>query len=418
MKLTFSLAVISSAALVIGFITNLYVIAAIGPGHLTDAFFASSTVPQILLTVITGSLGHVLVPLLAVRNNEDFNRLAWTVLLLIAATFLLFAGVLFVTASFWVPISVLGFSSEAKHLTVELVRVQLVGMVFVSVYSVLSVIYQARRRYIWPEVAPLITGILGLGALVLLLPRFGIYAVVWVAVFRAAVNSVALLPGLGRFVKPRFSVAEIKEIWRRLLPLLGGSAYYKLGPLVDRFLASMAPAGGLSLLNVAQQIYGIVGTLVHKSIAVPMVPVLSKHAESMNWKAYRRIYNSRVGLTLVMTSVGYLALLALGTRVLEPIFGHGRFTDGDLLELWHLLLALGGVLIGGALGQAISPAFYAKGDTWTPTRVGVVGFTLGVVLEIVGFSTFGILGIAAGLSIYYLANTVVLYLLLEKSLKR
>jgi peptidoglycan biosynthesis protein MviN/MurJ (putative lipid II flippase) len=58
-------------------------------------------------------------------------------------------------------------------------------------------------------------------------------------------------------------------------------------------------------------------------------------------------------------------------------------------------------------------AFYAMDDTATPIRIGVVGFLVGLVLKSVGFVMFGVLGLAAGASAYYLLNLAIMAMVLE-----
>ncbi|MBA3317312.1 MAG: hypothetical protein H0T50_04390 [Gemmatimonadales bacterium] len=103
--------------------------------------------------------------------------------------------------------------------------------------------------------------------------------------------------------------------------------------------------------------------------------------------------------------------------MLRVAFGHGRFGPEAIGQLWWLLIALGGVWVGGAAGQILGPAFYAQGDTRTPTRVGSIGFTLAIVLKIAGFYFFGIWGVAAGYSVQYAVSSVALYVLLERRLR-
>ena len=46
--------------------------------------------------------------------------------------------------------------------------------------------------------------------------------------------------------------------------------------------------------------------------------------------------------------------------------------------------------------------FYAQGDTRTPTWLGSLAFTLGIVLKIAMFKLYGVQGLAIAISIYYL----------------
>ena len=73
MKQAIQLGTLSAANIGIAFLFQWYVLTQLGPGIETDALFAGMTLPQLVLTVISGSLMHVLVPLLA---GEDQDRLS------------------------------------------------------------------------------------------------------------------------------------------------------------------------------------------------------------------------------------------------------------------------------------------------------------------------------------------------------
>ena len=104
-----------------------------------------------------------------------------------------------------------------------------------------------------------------------------------------------------------------------------------------------------------------------------------------------------VGVTVAISA----GLALFGRPVLGLIFGRGEFSADRVAHLWWLLLLLSGVWVGGAVGQILSTSFYAQGDTRTPTRVGIVGFTLAIALKLVAFRGYGIEGLALAASAYY-----------------
>ena len=246
------------------------------------------------------------------------------------------------------------------------------------------------------------------------LPRYGVAAAAWVGVVRSAVPTVLLLPGLGSLRRPRFRSWATGEAWRRIKPLLLGMSYYKTDPLVDRFLSSMAPSGGLTLLNLAQQAWGAITQILNRAISGPLVPTLARSASSGNWPLFQRLYRTRLLWVTALTAAAFAVLVTAGPWLLEAVVGHGGVTRNNVHALWWLMVALGGVLVGGAAGQIVSSSFYALGNTTTPTTIGVLGFTLGIVLKGAGFLTLGVVGIAVGASAYYVLNVVVLFVLLEK----
>jgi peptidoglycan biosynthesis protein MviN/MurJ (putative lipid II flippase) len=231
------------------------------------------------------------------------------------------------------------------------------------------------------------------------------------------VPALFLLPFLGAFQRPELRSSRAAEAWRRIRPLLLGMSYYKTDPVVDRFLSSLAPAGGLTLLNLAQQAWGALAQILNRSIAGPLVPALASYAKQESWSTFRHAYRTRLALITVIALAGFAALLATGTALLTLLVGHGGVTADNVRLLWWLLVALGGVLVGGAAGQIVSSAFYSMGDTATPTKVGIIGFTIGIALKVGGFFWLGVVGIALGASAYYLLNVVIMLVLLERRLK-
>ncbi|MFQ5540403.1 MAG: lipid II flippase MurJ, partial [Candidatus Binatia bacterium] len=138
------------------------------------------TVPQLTLSVLTGSLSHVLVPLLAGENEKQFNQGAWGFFLLIGGIFNILAVGLYVFAPYWVPLLVPGFSDEGKTLTRDLTRILLIGMIFAALAGVLRVVHYARQRFLWAEVSQLVETAVGFSVLIWALPKFGIKAAAWV----------------------------------------------------------------------------------------------------------------------------------------------------------------------------------------------------------------------------------------------
>jgi putative peptidoglycan lipid II flippase len=67
--------------------------------------------------------------------------------------------------------------------------------------------------------------------------------------------------------------------------------------------------------------------------------------------------------------------------------------------------------VAGCAGQIVAAGFYARGSTSWPVRVGVVGFSFGAVLKIIGFAWLGVVGVALATSVYYVINPIVLHLI-------
>ena len=380
----------------------------------TDALFAGMTLPQLVLTVISGSLMHVLVPLLAGADNEQLRHDAWGFLFLVGGMFGVLAIVLYVTVNWWIPLTVPGFSDAAKTMTIELTRIQLIGMVFTAINGVQWAAYHARQQFIWAEFTPLFVSAFALVVLIWALPRYGVIAAAWISTLRMGVQSLLLAPGMGKPIWPNLSSPAISEAWRRIKPLLLGTAYYKTDPLIDRFLLSTGGSGSLSLYYLAQQIYGAVSQVLNKAVAAPLVPLLSLLHKSGDRAGFKLMYHRKLLQVSFISLVVLMIFGLIGQSVAHLLIGHSNFNADNIKDLWWIMLWLSGVFFGGVAGQICAISFYACGDTITPTRMSMYTYTVFIPAKIVAFQIWGVMGLATITSVYYIMNLLIQVFILER----
>jgi putative peptidoglycan lipid II flippase len=408
------LGVLATINIGIAFLYQWYVLIQLGPGMETDALFAGMTMPQLVLVVVSGSLMHVLVPLLAGEPADRFRHDAWGFFVLVGALFTSIAVLLYLFAPYWVPLTVPGFSEPGKELTIHLTRIQLIGMVFTALSGVQAAGYHARQRFVWVELAPLVTGGLGFLPLVFFLPTHGVEAVAWISTLRFAFQTLLQMPVMGRWTTPDLKSRTIHDAWKRIRPLLWGTAYYKTDPLVDRFLLSMSGHGNLSLFYLAQQIYGAGAGVVGKAIVAPVVPRLSLLHKAGDKSEFRRVYRRKLWQVGLITGSCFLAIMLLGESLLSLLVGHGAVTNANVRTLWLIMLGLGGMFVGGAMASVTTSSFYARGDTRVPTRLGMLTYTIYIPIKIISFELGGVMALAISASVYYLINVLLQYGFLRK----
>lgn len=395
-----------------------YIVTRVGLNVETDAFFASGALPQLVFLVLSAMLPPVLVPLLATRNAESQREDVWLFFLLITALFALVGGALYASCHLWVPLFVPGFSAEGKSLTIGLTKIQIVSMVLNASIVTLWAAHHARRRFVWVEFSGVVANLSGLLFLVWALPRFGIHAAAWNTVFYNGLKLAFLLPVLGHWRRPAWPSPTAREAWRLFTPLLPGQAYLRAEPLLDRFLTSTKEAGSLSLLYVAQQIYANAILVTSKAVVAPLVPSLAVAVGAGEWRRYRRVYRKRLLLIGIISSLGMLLLLAFGTHALRLTIGHAGVTAENVHTLWLVIIALVGAFFGGLSGQVVSGAFYAMGDTKTPTKVSVLIYTFYLPLKIVVFLSYGLMGLAVTMSAYFVVSSFMQFVMLEGEVSR
>ncbi|MCD6322890.1 MAG: hypothetical protein J7L77_07665 [Clostridiales bacterium] len=414
MKLAIKLGILASLNIGIGFLYQWYVFTQLGPGAETDALFASMTIPQLMLMVVTGSLMHILVPLLAGEDAEQLRRDVWGLIVLIAGFFSVLCLVLYFTAGWWVPLTVAGFGTAGKDLTIVLTRIQLPGMVFAAISSVQWAVYHSRQQFIWAEFTPVLVSIASLLLLIWALPHYGVIAAAWIAILRMALQTIFLAPGIGRPLLPRLNSPVMIQAWHRVKPLLVGTVYYKTEPVVDRFLLSWANSGSLSLFFLAQRLYGAVNQICNKALTAPLVPVLGKLYKAGNTAEFQQAYRRKLLMMLLVGFGGFLMIGLVGNHFLNLLIGHGHVSTENVTELWWIMIWLGGALIGGLAGQITSSTFYACGDTVTPVKLSMGSYTIYLPSKVISFYLWGVMGLAISTSVYYMANLTLQIYFLKK----
>ena len=402
MRHTLQIGAMSAANILSNILFQWLVLTILGPGMESDALFAGMTVPQLFAAVVSSSLTHVLVPILAGESDADQRRDAWTLLVVSGAVFSVVMVTLVLTAKWWVPVTVPGFSPQAQALTTKLATISLLGMAFTGLNSVQLAMAFARERYTWADAAPATANILAVALLFWALPRYGVISAAWISVVRLALQTLFLQRVMGRLVRIDLRSTALRDSWRRIAPMLAGASYYKMDPLVDRILLSSAQSGSLSLIYLAQQLYSAASQVIAKALAVPVITRLSSAHKRGDLDTSRSELRAASFRILIVCSVGIAGLLLVGNPLLAFGMGYGEFDASDAKILWILLVLMAGQFLGGSMGSLTAGAFYARGDTRTPTVLGSIAFTLGIALKIAMFKLFGMYGLAVAISAYYL----------------
>lgn len=386
----------------------------LGPGRHSDALFAALTLPQLFGTVIASALTQVLVPLLAGESEEEARRTAWSYVALFGPLFLGAALLLALSAAWWVPFLVDGFDAAAKAETVALTQFAVVGILFTGTIAVQQAAAFARGHYIWPDVAQALANALALAVLWFLLPRYGVMAAAWITLGRLVLQCLLMGNSLGRFVRPDFKDPAIAAGWKRMKPLVLGASYYKLDPLIDRFLLSALSPGSLSLFTLAQQLYAAGSQVVTKALATPAQTQMAAMVKRGHVDDFAQVLRRGLVVTTLFCMACVAGLALIGKPVLNVLLNYGKFDEAHAHQLWLILLAASGLFILGASSSLLAGAFYARGDTRTPTLIGSASFTVSIGIKILMFKYMGIIGLSLAVSFQYVLSALLMVIWLQR----
>lgn len=414
MKRILQLGAISVANLASMILFQWLLVTKLGASTESDALFAAMTIPQLFASVIAASLTSVVTPLLAGENSADQRIDAWSLIAITSALFTAITILLILSAKWWTGLIAPGFSLPAKAMLLQYSQINILVIVFVGFNAIQIGLAYARNQFQWVEFSALIANLLAIIlAISFVRDGDGILAS-WILVSRTVIMSLLLLKVTDTPARPDFSRPFVKQAWLKLKPILIGSSYYKMDPVVDRILLSSLPAGSLSLFYIAQQILSAGSQLFTKVIATPAITRLAQSFKQSDEVEYSRIYRHNMLLILGLSTFGLLAGIIL-IHLFLPYFDNiGNFSASDARHMVMILTLAGGMLVAGAGGSLVAGAYYARGDTKTPTIIGSISFTIGIGLKIVTFRLFGLEGLAIGVSIYYTTSLILQALYLRR----
>ena len=219
-------------------------------------------------------------------------------------------------------------------------------------------------------------------------------------------------------LKKAFSNPGTRRVMKLIVPTIIGMACYQLNDVVSTALAGKAGTGIVSSLQYSLRLQELILGIFAVSIGTVILPDLSGLAKKELWSDFNAmLVQAAKIMALISIPVTFFSLVC-GEDIISLVYKSKKFSDESVrLTLvafrWHIA-----GLFFIALNRILSPAFYAQGNTKSPTLAGIIGFAVNIALAlaIVRFRNDGTGGgIALALSVASFANTVALFIFLTKN---
>ncbi len=401
-KSTLKLSITTSTGLLIGLLSQFYILFYFGTSIQTDAHIVSLTIPLLISSVFVVTLPQILVPIFL--DQDDAGIAAWHVMIPLAAFFTVLSLALFLLAPFYIPLLFFGLNSDASQLAIELTKIQVWSILSAGLTIAPMTLLRAQEKILFTEIRSLIASTIGLVALVPATQYYGILGASLVFLLRSWIHLILVIPVLGssRITKP--SKALYRTIWHRTAPWLLAAPIYKLSPIVDRVLAANSPVGHLSSLVYGQQFWNSGLRIIDRSLATPFLTRSSKAVKSREIELVSREYRVILRTIFMITSLILSGFWLWGDDLILLLTEVSNFPVQSVYSFWLVTLVLGGTFIAGGWSQVSTAAMYSLGMTRYLTRVAITTFFLSTAVKILLFVLYGVPGLAVGCVLYPLLN--------------
>ena len=398
---------------VLGFARDVLVASAVGAGAGADAFFVAFKIPNMFRRLFAeGAFSAAFVPIFAGKLEADgtasarrFAEDALAVLLAGLLAALLAAEI----AMPWIIRAIApGFAAtpERFQLTVELTRVTLPYLVFISLASLAGGVLNSLGRFAAAAATPILLNLCLIGAVAWLAPLLSSAprALAWGVAAAGVGQAVWLLVALARvgvdlrLTRPRLT-SDVRLLLRRIVPLAFGVGIYQINLLIDMAIASLLPAGAISYLFFADRITQLPLGVIGVAAGTALLPLLARQLRAGDAQGAHASQNRTIEFTLFFTLPSAAALAVLALPIVRVLFERGAFGAAETAATAGALAAYAWGIPAYVMVKVLAPAFFARGDTATPVKAAAAAMAVNLALNLVLMGPLQHVGIAVATAI-------------------
>ncbi len=417
----------------------------------TDVYFAAFRIPDFIYGVlIAGGVAAAFLPVFAEvrgsKGEEEAKKLVGSVFLFfvfsLSAVSLLLSVLSPVLVNFVAP----GFDYTQKKLMVGLVRIMFASPVLLGASAIFSSTLQYFNLFVAFALAPIFYNLGIIFGILVLAPIFGLKGLAMGVALGALLHFLsqgAALLKAGFVPKLCFNFCSegLKKILRLMAPRMLGTAAYQINLVVITAIASVLPAGSVSIFNFSNNIQGAVIALAGISFASAAFPRLSKAFVEKNKKKFLDNFSSTfskiIFLIIPLSSLFFLLRARIVRLILGTSFLNGGYFDWTQTRLTSASLGIFSLaLFAACLTLFFTKAFFSLQNTKTPVKIAVftillniafswfftrlLGFSnffsrfFSVALKLKGLNNISVIGLPLAISLSVLVQCCLLFLALKR----
>ena len=391
---------------ILGLVRDVVYARLFGASFVMDAFFVAFRIPNIFRRFFAeGSFSQAFVPVFAeyeqtrehAEVRELVRRTAGTLGVILSALAALGA----VAAPVFIAIFAPGFATEGPAtdpagseadryaLAVDMLRWTFPYLLFVSLAALAGGILNSYQRFVAAAFSPVVLNVVLIVFAVWVAPLYGRPGMALAAgVFAAGVvQLVFMLPSLARIrllPLPAWGWKHpgVRKILKLMVPGLFGSSVAQVSILLDTLIASFLVTGSISWLYYSDRIMEFPLGVFGIALATVLLPNLSRQHAAQAAADFGRTLDWALRLVILIVIPATLGLMLLAGPMLATLFYGGEFTARDVDQSTYSLVAYAAGLTGFTMVKVLAPGYFARQDTATPVRVGLISLGSTMVINL------------------------------------
>ena len=381
---------------VLGLLRDVVIAAFIGASANADAFFIAFKIPNFLRRLFAeGAFSQAFVPVLAdykkAGSAAAVKALVDRVAGVLGGSLLFITALAMLAAPLVTTIFAPGFVGQPEKflLTTEMIRITFPYLFLISMTGFCGAILNSYGRFAVPAFTPVFLNLSLIFAALVAAPWFEepVFALAWGVLLAGVVQLLFQLPFLYRLdLVPRpiwdSSDEGVRRIVKLMVPALFGVSVSQINLLLDTVLASFLPTGSISWLYYSDRLAELPLGIFGIAIATVILPNLSAHRAAARETSFSATLDWALRWVLLIGVPSALALILLAKPILITLFEYGALNARDVEMSALSLRAYSLGLIAFMLVKVLAPGFYARKDTATPVKIGIIAMVANMVMNL------------------------------------
>jgi putative peptidoglycan lipid II flippase len=165
--------------------------------------------------------------------------------------------------------------------------------------------------------------------------------------------------------------------------------------LLDTLIASFLVTGSISWLYYADRLMEFPLGVFGIALATVILPNLSRQHAAASREHFAALLGWSIRFTILIAAPASVGLVVLAAPVLTTLFHGGEFTDNDVRMAALALMAYAAGLVALTLVKVLAPGFFARQDTKTPVKVGLIALAFNMGFNVLVVAPWALAGWAA-----------------------
>lgn len=391
---------------ILGLVRDVVLLNVFGASKDFDTFVVAFKIPNFFRRLFAeGAFSQAFIPVLTEYKTTKTHAEVQILISRVFGSLLMVMSLITLIAMIAAPAVIYVYASgfyadpEKFTLTVEMFRLTVPYLMFMSLTAFASSVLNSYGSFTTPAFAPVLLNLsMILGALYLT-PYLdpSIKALGWAVIVAGFLQFALQIPELWKkklLIPPKvdFKHEGVQRILKLMLPALFGVSVTQINLLLNTIWASHMQDGSVSWLYGAERMTELPLGLIGVAIGTVILPSLSaRHAEQDSEK-FKAMMDWATKVIVIVGVPASIALFMLSTPIIQTLFQRGQFTVHDTEMTALALQGMSAGVISFMLIKVFAPGFYAQQDTKTPVKIGLISVAANAILTVIFIGIFKLMG--------------------------